>query len=113
MTIYHEVALNYELPGPDINHAATIGQQIMQPYIDAGYCSNQRNLWDWNGNLMPNGQPDGPGIYKARRVWTDQTQAEGCCYQLEQARLNDPIVAQYASIPVVKNDNNYETAPTP
>lgn len=113
MTIYHQVAWNYGLSGSDISHCAEIGQALLTPYIDAGYCSTDRTLWDWNGNVyVPQpGVPIPPGIYVSRRIWTDFAQCQAYCSEANNIRLQDAICAAVISELTAHNDNNYNTAP--
>ena len=46
MTIYHQTTYNYDCTQADLEHVASIGGPIMQPYIDDGFCSETEFYWE-------------------------------------------------------------------
>ena len=99
MSIYTLATMDFSVDPaiPDDWTAAT--GNIVQPYVDAGYCS-AIPTWD---PAITQWHPTS-GTYVARRAWTDQAQADSCAAQVMAFRSANPQYQAYTTGPVVHND---------
>ena len=103
MTIYHSSTWNFDADTAVLQHAGEVGQPILEPYIQAGFCTGE-HYWS------PPNPVAGGGLYTMRRVWTDADQMAKWAAETNQMRANDTQLHDVVSEVTCHNDNDYNPA---
>lgn len=98
MSIYTLATMDFSVDPAIPDAWSTATANIVQPYIDAGYCS-ATTTWD---PTLPEWHPTS-GSYVSRRDWTNETQANNCAAQVMAFRSANPQYQAYTTGPVVHN----------
>jgi hypothetical protein len=101
MAIYHNATWNYNATREAIDYTRSIGEAILQPYIDQGFCSETEYYWD------PADPRFGGGLYNIKRIWADYAKCQEWAAANNAARTADPIAVATVSDATVHDDLGY------
>jgi len=107
MTIYHKTTWNCDHPNKqDFIALTNQGEEIIKPYIEAGYTPAVSNYWNppwFDSNFPPSGQ------VTRFRIWNDLEQCQNFCNEMNTLRASDPLRASIQSELTAHDDTDNDS----